>query len=94
MTEPSDPTDTVADATEISGMPEISRMSYEQARDALVETVARLESGRTDLETSVALWERGEALAAHCTAALDRAEARLRRPGAGSSQDETETETD
>ncbi|WP_040155204.1 exodeoxyribonuclease VII small subunit [Mobilicoccus massiliensis] len=59
--------------------PEVSSLSYEQARDELVETVARLESGTADLETSVALWERGEALAAHCTAALDRAEKRLDR---------------
>lgn len=58
-------------------LPDVSSMTYEQARDALVETVAKLESGRADLETSVALWEHGEALAAHCTAALDRAEARL-----------------
>ena len=57
----------------------MSGLSYEEARDKLVETVSRLESGQADLEASVALWELGEALAAHCTAALDRAEARLDR---------------
>lgn len=69
-----------------TALPDVSSMTYEQARDALVETVAKLESGRADLETSVALWEHGEALAAHCTAALDRAEQRLDR-----SHDEQDT---
>jgi len=59
--------------------PDVSGLSYEEARDKLVETVSRLESGQADLEASVALWELGEALAAHCTAALDRAQARLDR---------------
>ncbi|GAB48262.1 exodeoxyribonuclease VII small subunit [Mobilicoccus pelagius] len=62
-----------------SARPDVSHLSYEEARDKLVETVSRLESGQADLEASVALWELGEALAAHCTAALDRAEARLDR---------------
>ena len=62
-----------------ASLPDVSHLSYEEARDKLVETVSRLESGQADLETSVALWEMGEALAAHCTTALDRAEARLDR---------------
>ncbi|MDO5627250.1 MAG: exodeoxyribonuclease VII small subunit [Mobilicoccus sp.] len=66
---------------------DIAEMNYEQARDALIETVAKLESGQADLETSVGLWERGEALAAHCTAALDRAEARINRRNEGGAVD-------
>jgi len=73
-------------------LPDVSSMTYEQARDALVETVAKLESGRADLETSVALWEHGEALAAHCTAALDRAEARLDALGEDDADDSDDTD--
>ena len=56
---------------------EVSTLSYEQARDELVGIVARLESGQLGLEASMTLWERGEALAAHCTSWLDGAQARL-----------------
>lgn len=52
-------------------------LNYEQARDELVEVVRRLEAGGTSLEDSLALWERGEALAAHCQTWLDGARQRL-----------------
>ena len=38
--------------------------SYEEARDELVEVVRTLEAGGVTLEESLALWERGEHLAA------------------------------
>ncbi len=53
------------------------RPGYEQARDELVEVVRRLESGGTTLEESLALWERGEQLAAVCREWLEGARARL-----------------
>lgn len=52
-------------------------LSYEQARDELVEVVQRLEAGGTTLEESLALWERGEALARICERWLEGARARL-----------------
>ena len=52
-------------------------LSYEAAREELVETVRRLEAGGTTLEESLALWERGEQLAKTCQDALDGARARL-----------------
>lgn len=52
-------------------------LSYEQAREELVEVVRRLESGGTNLEESLALWERGESLARTCQAWLDGARRRL-----------------
>lgn len=58
-------------------MPDVSGLSYEQARDELVDVVARLERGGEALEASLALWERGEALAARCQEWLDGARARL-----------------
>ena len=56
---------------------EIADMGYEQARDALVEVVRRLETGSATLEESLALWERGEALAARCEDWLAGARARV-----------------
>jgi exodeoxyribonuclease VII small subunit len=52
-------------------------LSYEEARDELVDTVRRLEAGGTTLEESLALWERGEALAQRCQEWLDGARKRL-----------------
>ena len=51
--------------------------NYEQARDELAVIVQRLESGAASLEESLALWERGEQLAAICQAWLDGAKAKV-----------------
>ena len=52
-------------------------LTYEQARDELVALVSRLESGGAPLDESLALWERGEELAAICQSWLDGAKARI-----------------
>jgi exodeoxyribonuclease VII small subunit len=52
-------------------------LSYEAARAELREVVAKLESGGQSLEDSLALWERGEALADICQKWLDGASTRL-----------------
>ena len=57
--------------------PRPTTLGYEQARDELVDVVRRLEAGGTTLEESLALWERGEELAAVCRRWLDGARARL-----------------
>jgi exodeoxyribonuclease VII small subunit len=54
-----------------------ARPTYEQAREELVDVVRRLETGAATLEESLALWERGEALAAICQEWLDGARAKL-----------------
>ncbi len=41
--------------------PDVSTLSYEQARDELVETVKILELGQMSLDESLNYWERGEA---------------------------------
>ena len=56
---------------------DIANLSYEQARDELIAIVAQLEGGQIGLEDSMTLWQRGEALAAHCSTWLDGAEAKL-----------------
>jgi exodeoxyribonuclease VII small subunit len=55
----------------------MSDISYEAARAELREVVAKLESGGQSLEESLALWERGEALADICQRWLDIATTRL-----------------
>ena len=53
------------------------KLSYESAREELIEVVRRLEAGGTTLEESLALWERGELLAKTCQEGLDGARKRL-----------------
>lgn len=56
---------------------DVTTLSFEQARDELVQVVARLEQGAPTLEESLTLWTRGEALAAHCEQWLLGAKRRL-----------------
>ncbi|MBU1589417.1 MAG: exodeoxyribonuclease VII small subunit [Actinobacteria bacterium] len=58
-------------------MTDVAELSYEQARDELIKVVADLEQGSASLEESLALWERGEALAQRCEEWLVGARARL-----------------
>ncbi|NDL59803.1 exodeoxyribonuclease VII small subunit [Phytoactinopolyspora mesophila] len=51
--------------------------TYEQARDELVQIVAKLEAGGTTLEESLKLWQRGEELAALCERYLEGARHKL-----------------
>ncbi len=55
----------------------VGELSYEQARDELIRVVNELEQGSSTLEQSLALWERGEALARRCEEWLIGAKARL-----------------
>ena len=63
----------------------LSSLTYEEARDELIRVVNELEQGAATLEDSIALWERGEALARQCEEWLIGAKARLdaARAGAG-----------
>jgi len=61
----------------VASTPDVSALSYEQARDELIRVVTELEQGAATLEQSLALWERGEALAARCEEWLLGAKARL-----------------
>ncbi len=73
----SDSTTTGSDTGSADSAPDLDALSYEQARDELVDVVRRLEAGGTSLEESLALWERGEALATRCQRWLDGARQRL-----------------
>jgi exodeoxyribonuclease VII small subunit len=60
----------------LNGTP-VETLTFEAARDELVTVVAELEQGAPTLEQSLALWERGEALAARCEEWLLGAKRRL-----------------
>ena len=45
---------------------DVAELGYEAARDELVVVVKTLELGGLDLDESLALWKRGEALAKRC----------------------------
>ena len=70
-------TSDVSASAPVDANSDVAAMSYEKARDELVDIVARLENGQAGLEESMDLWQRGEALAAHCATWLDHAEARI-----------------
>ena len=55
----------------------VDTLSFEAARDELVRVVAEVEQGAPTLQHSLALWERGEALAARCEEWLLGAKRRL-----------------
>ncbi len=58
---------------------DIAGLSFEKALEALEDIVARLEAGKVDLEESIKIYERGEALRAHCEKKLKEAEARIEK---------------
>ena len=58
---------------------DITAMNFEKALAELETIVAKLESGKVDLEESIKIYERGEALRKHCEAKLAEAEARIEK---------------
>ncbi|BBX31276.1 exodeoxyribonuclease VII small subunit [Mycolicibacterium mageritense DSM 44476 = CIP 104973] len=58
-------------------MKPISELGYEEARDELIAVVQQLEQGGLDLDASLNLWERGEALAKRCEEHLAGARQRV-----------------
>jgi exodeoxyribonuclease VII small subunit len=63
--------------TEQPGTKPISGLGYEECRDELIEVVRTLEHGGMDLDSSLKLWERGEALARRCEEHLAGARKRI-----------------
>jgi exodeoxyribonuclease VII small subunit len=61
----------------------IEELSFELALKELEDIVGRLEQGEVDLEESIALYERGQALKTHCERKLKTAEGRLEKIVAG-----------
>jgi exodeoxyribonuclease VII small subunit len=59
--------------------PDIATLSFEQALAELEQIVAKLESGQAPLEQSIAMYERGALLKAHCETRLDAARLRVEK---------------
>lgn len=55
----------------------VSEMTFEEAMNALEQVVNQLERGEVALEESIALYERGADLKAHCAAKLKAAEEKV-----------------
>jgi exodeoxyribonuclease VII small subunit len=58
---------------------DITSLSFEKALAQLEDIVSRLEGGKVDLEDSIKLYEKGEALKKHCESKLKEAEARIEK---------------
>jgi exodeoxyribonuclease VII small subunit len=58
---------------------DIKDMSFERALKELETIVSRLEGGQVELEESINIYERGEALRDHCDRLLKQAEARVEK---------------
>lgn len=69
----------MADAADIEGL------SFEQALAELERIVGQLESGQAPLEQSIALYERGAMLKAHCEKRLEAARLRVEKIVVGAS---------
>ncbi len=63
----------------------IEQLNFEAALKELEGIVKRLEDGDVDLEDSIALYERGQALKSHCEKKLKSAESRLEKIVRGAS---------
>ena len=59
--------------------PDIKELSFEQALKELESIVGRLERGDVELEESIVIYERGEALRTHCDMLLKQAEAKVEK---------------
>ena len=62
-----------------AGLSEIAAMPFEKALAELEDIVTKLERGSVALEESIAIYERGEALKAHCDGLLRNAEMRIEK---------------
>lgn len=78
--------------TRSSKLADIKDLSFEKALKELEAIVGRLERGDVELEESIAIYERGEALRAHCDRLLKRAEARVEKITLDQSGNPTGTE--
>ncbi len=71
--------------------PPPTELSFEKAFAELEAIIAKLESGELSLDVSLALFERGQALAAQCRGLLDAAELKVKQMTPGGDLEELET---
>jgi exodeoxyribonuclease VII small subunit len=68
----------------------VDKMSFEEALAELEGIVRQLETGDVELEKSIAIYERGAALKAHCEARLKSAELKVEQIVQGANGPTTE----
>jgi exodeoxyribonuclease VII small subunit len=68
----------------------VDKMSFEEALAELEVIVRQLETGDVELEKSIAIYERGAALKAHCDARLKSAELKVEQIVQGANGPTTE----
>lgn len=92
MTEPTDTTHNTAPTSSLTQeeRERIASMSYEEARDQLIQAVQALEAGGLNLDQSMRQWELGEALAKRAQTLLDQVRAKL---DAAQAQQQTSADT-
>lgn len=83
-------TDTTASSLTQEERKRIASMSYEEARDHLIQAVQALEAGGLNLDQSMRQWELGEALAKRAQTLLDQVRAKL---DAAQAQQQTSADT-
>lgn len=83
-------TDTTASSLTQEERERITSMSYEEARDQLIQAVQALEAGGLNLDQSMRQWELGEALAKRAQTLLDQVRAKL---DAAQAQQQTSADT-
>ena len=83
-------TDTTASSLTQEERERIASMSYEEARDQLIQAVQALEAGGLNLDQSMRQWELGEALAKRAQTLLDQVRAKL---DAAQAQQQTSADT-
>ncbi|MFK3576421.1 exodeoxyribonuclease VII small subunit [Bifidobacterium thermacidophilum] len=83
-------TDTPASGLTQEERERIASMSYEEARDQLIQAVQALEAGGLNLDQSMRQWELGEALAKRAQTLLDQVRAKL---DAAQAQQQTSADT-
>ena len=71
---------------------DIKDMTFERALKELEHIVGRLERGDVELEESITIYERGEALKDHCDRLLKQAEAKVEKMTLGAGGTPTGTE--
>lgn len=65
--------------TDMNPNADVADLPFERALAELESIVRSLEQGNVALEDSIAIYERGQVLQAHCDALLRRAEARIEK---------------
>lgn len=66
---------------------EVANLSYEQAREKLVQIIQQMETGNLPLEETLKVWEQAQALVDRCQEVLEAAKSRVAHSGENTSSE-------